>query len=245
MSYDLAAIADEFLHTSDHAFDECREGISGLDRIIIATPALLVDRARGYFVALLYAYRERFFRVSFGEYLRCFSLAGIKFEHGEERLLKYRLCRQLAAFSKQHGITMLHELPQRSSPSSVKAAIQALRDGLDAPLAFNNPAEWVETEANVKFTVLETNCKRFCVDIDAIKDSFTNGTSLFESLNNLVKDRNDIAHGAVFTPYTQNEWETKRNFVLKLMQVVQTELYRSLSEGSAIAPLSQAVEYQI
>jgi len=37
----------------------------------------------------------------------------------------------------------------------------------------------------------------------------------------------------------------KRNFVLKLMQVVQTELYRSLSEGSAIAPLSQAVEYQI
>lgn len=116
---------------------------------------------------------------------------------------------------------------------------------MDAPVTFHSPAEWVETEANVKFDVLEANCKRFCIDIGAIKESFAEGTSLFESLNTLVKDRNDIAHGAVFTAYTQTEWESKKNFVVKLMQVLQTELYRSLCEGTAVARRIQTVEYQI
>jgi hypothetical protein len=42
--------------------------------------------------------------------------------------------------------------------------------------------------------------------------------------------RNDIAHGSEFKALTSSEWEETRNFVLKIMQVVQLDLYESLKD---------------
>jgi hypothetical protein len=238
MPYDFVLVGEEFLEASDLAFEECARGLSDLDRIIVAVPDLLVDRARGYLVTLLYAYWERFFRNVFGEYLRCLSLAGVRFEDVDEKLLRHKLTRQLAAFLRSNSVSSLVDLPQRSTPTQVKSALQKLRDELDAPLNFENPSKWVEPESNVKFGILEAHCKRFCIDLESIKNSFESDGSLFNSLNTLVADRNDIAHGAVFTEQTQGEWQRKRNFVLKLMQVLQTELYRCLVEGSIIRRIS-------
>ena len=234
MAYDFAAIAEEFLTSSDAAYQEVVSGVSILDRLIVSTPSSLADRARGYFVPLLYAYWERFFRISFGEYLRCISTSNIAMGHTHERVGRYRYSRLVSDFFKSNNSSDLHGIIERLSPVDFRNKIQELRTELEKSLAFPDSESWVETDSNVKFAVLKKNCDRFQVDIEGIKASFQNGRSLFDLLNDLVNDRNEIAHGGEFLTFSQRQWEEKRTFVINLLQALQFELYRSIERRTVI-----------
>ena len=54
--------------------------------------------------------------------------------------------------------------------------------------------------------------------------------SLCVSLKDFVDARNDISDGSEFKTLTAGEWDEVKSFALKIMQVVQLELYESLKD---------------
>jgi hypothetical protein len=225
----LALAAHQFLLSTDAAYDECAKGISTLDRIIVGTPAILAGEARGYFVPILYAYWERFFRISFGEYLRCIAVAKIPVERLKLRLAALRITREVSELSERHKFKHFNEICQNRSVEDVKLLLRALLAAIEKPAEFPQTFNWIRTYSNVEFSTLEENCSRVGIDLAALKANFPT-KSLHASLKDLVDMRNDIAHGSEFQTLTSEEWEETRNFVLKLMQIVQFEIYDSLQD---------------
>ena len=246
MSYDFAKAADEFLEVTDKAYDECSEGISELDKIIVASPSALVGKTRGYLKVCLYAYWERFFRIAFGEYLRCLTLVQLDFADVNDKLGQWLVRRELVRFSERHKVGKLHEMSDRFPPIVLKRVLRSLVKLLESPMSFRFPDEWIETESNVRFRVLERHCDRFGVDLEAIKAAFDGTSSLFQLLENFVDERNDLAHGASFRETPQWDWEQDRSFVLKLIQTLQFELFETLADGHLLLRgITVDTEFQI
>ena len=107
--------------------------------------------------------------------------------------------------------------------------LRQLLTTIESPIEFSPLHRWVKTYSNVEYSTLVENCTRFGVDVNALKANF-DMKSLYASLKDLVDTRNDIAHGSEFKTFTADEWSEMKNFVLKIMQVVQFELYESLKD---------------
>ena len=225
----LELAAREFLASTDTTYDECAKGVFTLDRIIIGTPTILVAEARGYFVPILYAYWERFFRISFGEYLRCITVSKLHVDELKLKIAILRIGRELAEISDRHKFKQIHELCHNRSVAEIKLLLRQLLTTMESPIEFSPLYKWVRTYSNVEYTTLEENCARFGIDVNTLKANF-DVKSLYASLKDLVDTRNDIAHGSEFKTLTADEWEETKNFVLKIMQVVQFELYESLRD---------------
>jgi hypothetical protein len=247
VAYDFTDAAAEFLKNTDVAYDECASGISELDRIIVASPSALADRTRGYLVMCLYAFWERFFRVAFGEYVRCIGLVGLNLGDVQESVARTWLRRELTAFGKRHKGTKLHDLADHHAPKALRQLLGRFVADLESPLCFDARSEWVETESNVRFSVIEKHCKRYGVDLDAIKADFSAMGSLHTRIEGFVDDRNDVAHGGRIPSAPQADWESTRSFVLKLLQSLQFELHRTILEGNTRLVVNGPVvdEFQI
>jgi hypothetical protein len=225
----LEFAANEFLNSTDITYDECAKGVFTLDRIIVGTPSILSAQARGYFVPILYAYWERFFRISFNEYLRCIVLTKFNVDELRHKIAVLRIGRELADISDKHKFKQIHELCHNRTIPEVKGLLKRLLGAIESPVEFSPAYQWVRTYSNVEFSTLEENCTRFGVDVNALKANFTM-KSLYASLKDLVDTRNDIAHGSEFKTLTADEWDETKSFVLKIMQVMQFELYESLKD---------------
>lgn len=226
----LQAAAQEFLLNTNKSYDECSQGISELDRIIVSVAASRSDATRAYFIPILYAYWERFFRTTFSEYIRVLSNVAILFIDSHIPLTTIRVRREFGAFAKESKIGKLHELSDRYTLGELSQLLEEFAVWIDGPISFRDPERWVDTESNVRFEVLEKNCRNIGLAVDRLKASIRHSKSLFQALKDLVDKRNSIAHGQTFEPVNQEEWESTRSFVLDLMNVLQDQLYEHLKD---------------
>jgi hypothetical protein len=151
----LNRAAQEFLETTNIVYDECATGIARLDRIIVSVHAELAGWTRMLLLASLYAYWERFFVATLGEYLRAISLVGVSCKDSHVALRTLRIKRELLDLASALGINKLHELAEKLSSSEIQALFQDALHWLEAELDFPRPELWIETESNVRFKVLE------------------------------------------------------------------------------------------
>ena len=67
----------------------------------MSVSASLSDITRAYLIPMLYAYWERFFRISFSEYLRVLSNVSTNFSDCHVPIALMRVRRELSAFAKK------------------------------------------------------------------------------------------------------------------------------------------------
>lgn len=230
MSYkaSLNSSADAFLIATDKLYLDCDRGISDIERIIIAVPSSLSDKTRAYMVPVLYAYWERFFKICFAEYLRALEQAGISMRDCKASIARFRIRKELQGIASALKLSSLSDAVDKTNTDELGKLFQDIGTWLNGPLGFKDPAAWVNTESNVRFRVLEKNCKVAGVDPSAIKSRMTGKLNLFQGLEDLVDTRNEIAHGATFGPIEHTRWSELRTFVGELQNALQLELYQSL-----------------
>jgi hypothetical protein len=230
----LSRAAEAFLQTTNAVYDECSTGIARLDRIIVSVHTDLTGWARMLLLPSLYAYWERFFVSALSEYLRAISVVGVACKDSHEALRTLRIRRELLDLGKAIGVSKIHELAERLSPSDIQTLFQDSLRWLDQSLDFPNPERWIDTESNVRFRVLEKNLERLALTVAVVKTHFANGPSLFELLETLVDKRNAIAHGESFSRLSSETWNQLREFVERLLNALQLYLYESLLEESLV-----------
>jgi hypothetical protein len=240
--------SDEFLLASNAIYDECQSGIATLDKIIVSSSSLYTAHARSALVPALYAYWERFFRVIFAEFLHCVSASSRPLHEINHHLGRLRLRRELQTRAPTRD-DLLEGLqaPSGSAPpplsearkliSSARETLHEIEQLCDAPLSFVDPETWIITESNVRFEVIEKNCRRLGLDVSRLKNLLEESQIvLHPSLKDLVDTRNGIAHGNSIAPLTSERWETLRSFTLSLMNATQLFLLEALSdEGYLLA----------
>ncbi len=190
---------------------------------------------RGYLLPIIYAYWERFFRIVFAEYLRCVERISIHLHQIHPQLAKFKLRRELNDILRRNSVKQLQEIASSLGIEESKTFCENLAAFFNLPVTFTDPTTWVETESNVNFFVLETNCKNVGIDIEGIKRRLQESEiTLFTALKQLVDVRNQISHGETFKDVSQGEWENMKNFTLTVMTAVQLELFETLRDGRCI-----------
>jgi RiboL-PSP-HEPN len=221
--------ATEFLRATDQTYQECAGGIAQLDRLIVNVSSSMADHARVYLLPCLYAYWERYYRILFGEFLRCVSLIGIHPADGNTELVRNHIFRGLKRLLKNQGVKALEELPHHCDVLNTRAFLSGLVEWVDTPISFADPDEWVITTPNIKFEVLQEMCRVLGLNILELKQKLDERKlSIYQGLQELVLERNRIAHGESFEIVSQETWERLKNFLLDLMNALQFFLYEAL-----------------
>jgi hypothetical protein len=221
--------ATEFLRATDQTYQECAGGIAQLDRLIVNVSSSMADHARVYLLPCLYAYWERYYRILFGEFLQCVSLLGIHPANGNADLVRNHMFRGLRSRLKMQGVKALEDLAHHCDVPNARAFLSGLVDWIDTPMSFSDPDEWVITTPNVKFEVREEMCRDLGLNISELKQKLAEQkVSIYQGLQELVLERNRIAHGESFERVSQETWERLKNFLLDLMNALQFFLYEAL-----------------
>lgn len=229
--------ADQFLLDTDPTYSECTTGIRVLDQIIVSTPTTLVGRARASLVPALYAYWERFFRVVMGEFLRAVSLARVPVASANVQLVKHRIKAELRErIDPQLYARMMSDIDARAEFGAADAAavLQAAGTALDlictGELAFADPDDYVVTDSNVRYEVVEKNFRAFGIEIEGLRRSVeAHGFRAYPDLKDLVDTRNQIAHGQTIAELSSDTWNKLRDFTLTMMFVLQEALHDAIA----------------
>lgn len=235
--------ADTFISATNSIYEECQQGISTLSRIVVATPTALSGDARTALIPALYAYWERFFKMVFAEYLRSITLESLTVSQASETLVRLRIRRAALDFEKKRAKGRLLLAIDSDVLGAARTELGDLLQemgALDAlytsPLTFADPEVWIDTESNVRFKVLEKNCKLLGLDSKVLTDLLqSSGHQLYTKLEDLVNTRNKIAHGAVIHPTDSARWNALHVFVSHLMHAVQFFLYENLEQNEHLA----------
>ncbi|AKU98482.1 hypothetical protein AKJ09_05146 [Labilithrix luteola] len=191
----------------------------------------------------LYAYWERFFRITFAEFLRCISEANIPFANICSALARFKVRKHALLLDSSHRARILHTIDNRSL-TDTKAFLQEILNEMNdidrafgQPVVFFDPSAWIETDSNVRYEVVEKVCRNVGVDPEALKQILSaSKIALYPRLKELVDMRNDIAHGTTIAPLGQSKWDELQSFVSTLMNAVQLLLYETLANGQHLAP---------
>jgi len=227
--------AEEFLLASNAIYDECQAGIATLDKIIVSCSSRHTGAARNALVPALYAYWERFFRVVFAEFLGSVGTSARPLRELNHNLGRLRLRHELR---RAHSREALIKGLERPALDEARKIILAARDALheieqlcDAPLRFIDPETWIVTGSNVRFEVVEANCKRLGLDVGRLKQLLEESqVMLYPALKDLVDTRNGIAHGDSIAPLTAERWESLKSFTLTLMNATQLFLVEAIGD---------------
>lgn len=229
--------ADTFLSATNYIYDECQHGISRLSRIVVATPAALSGDARTALIPALYAYWERFFKLTFSEYLRSVTLEGLTITQASAALVRLRIRRAALGFENRARGKLLTAVDKdvlgaaRTELNELLREISAMDVLYSTPLTFGDPDEWIDTESNVRFKVLEKNCKLLGLNTEPLTELLSKaGLQLYTKLEDLVNTRNKIAHGEVLHPTDSARWNELQSFVSHLMNAVQLFLHENLEQ---------------
>lgn len=235
--------ADDFLAATNPIFEECQSGVSILSRTIVATPASMVGQVRTALVPALYAYWERFFRLTFSEFLRCISLAEISLDKISGPLAKYRVRKEFLPLRKSHRDHLINLADESGVAEARKFLLEAVAgfgqidQVWQQPVAFAKPDEWIDPESNVRYEVVERACQDLGIDPEKLKAMLKeSGIQLYPALKDLVDTRNSIAHGSSITSTSSERWNKLQEFVMLLMNAVQLFLYNALVDGKHLAP---------
>lgn len=225
--------SDEFLLSSNRAYDECAFGIRRLDQMIVSVSSPLAGDARTALTPILYAYWERFFRVVVGDFFRIVSGLRLNVLELNVSLATEWMKFRCTEFHAAYGIKHLAELAPRYGIQTAVQLIEALgRDFLHPPVF--EPTKWVDTENNVSFHVVARNLNRIGADIAAFTRHFPKtGQSIFQMLKDLVDSRNRIAHGEELGVTSADEWNSLRETALFAMNALQMTLLDHL-ESEAV-----------
>lgn len=224
-SAQISLLAQEFLATTNPVYDECEQGIRRLDQIVVGVSSLLADHARMALTPVLYAYWERFFRMTLGEYIRVIATYKGNLLEFKTPLAKEWLRIRCGDLYKTHKVQRLTEMPSRVGVESTLLAIEQLYTDVAKPLSFD-PSQWVDTENNVAFHVVERNFEKLGIDVDVFRNHFTlPGKTAFALLKTLVDARNTIAHGETLAPTSSATWNNLRSSTLDLMNAFQLTLH--------------------
>ncbi len=231
----LKSVSDEFISSTEEIWETCVSGLKNLDRIVVDVNSALADMTRGYLVPMLYAYWERFFRLSFSEYIRCLEKAKIDLDDIKPDLISMTFRKELLRKAKNHKIKRLETLADAFALQELRLQVGRFCGALHHHLSFSQGIDWVETESNVGFKVLEKTCKRWLVDLEEIKDELAGkGITLRSKLIELINTRNSIAHGEEFRSINSDDWSDLRMFVQDLMSALQFTLYRQLEDRHSV-----------
>jgi hypothetical protein len=127
------------------------------------------------------------------------------------------------------GVKALEELAHHCDVSTTRAFLSDLIVWVDTPISFSDPDEWVITIPNIKFDVLQEMCHVLGLNILDLKQKLDERQlSIYQGLQELVLERNRIAHGESFEAVSQETWERLKNFLLDLMNALQFFLYEAL-----------------
>jgi hypothetical protein len=166
-----------------------------LDRLIVNVSSSMADQARSYLLPCLYAYWERYYRILFGEFLRCVSLVGLPMADGNTRLVRYRVAREIRSRLDTRKVKVLEELAHVGDVPSTRSFLSDLVTWLDTPLSFSDLETWIITTPNIQFEVLEEMCERLGLNVGGLKQQLDERKlSLYQGLRELVSERNRIAH---------------------------------------------------
>lgn len=231
--------AANFLAASNSIYDECQTGITKLSKILVSVHSSIADDARTALVPALYAYWERYFRLVFAEYLRAVESDGLQFAQATEDLRRCRIRREVLSLDQSHRLLLLGLIDKQGS-TVARGTLQAIVGQLQqidalygSSLAFPDAVDWIVTESNVRYEVVEKHCRMFGIDPAKLKQCVhEGGFDLYPFLKDLVDNRNDIAHGGSVKPTAANDWNRFREFVLSLMNAVQLVLYESLQSDA-------------
>lgn len=115
--------------------------------------------------------------------------------------------------------------------------MERIRQLYSSPVNFSQIDDWIKTESNVRYEVVEKNCRNIGVDPEALKKLLLDSNiQLYPRLKALVDTRNNIAHGNVIGPTTSGEWDDLQKFVVTLMNAVQLFLYDALARDVHLVP---------
>ncbi len=230
-------VAEEFLGATNPIFEECTGGLAMLTRIIVSSPSSLAGNARAALVPAIYAYWERFFRMTFGEFLRSVSLARLDLASVSTPLARLRIRRdvlQLRTSHRDHLLRIVDRDVRTSGPEflSASAELANIETLCRTIVSFPDPTDWIETDSNVRYEVLEKNCRNLGLNPERLKELLLESQlELYPELKDLVDKRNDIAHGNVLGPLDSATWNRMQEFVYALMHHVQFFLHECLEGG--------------
>lgn len=234
--------ADTFLTSTNHIYDECQHGISTLSRIVVASPSSLTGDVRTALVPALYGYWERFFKLTFSEYLRSITVAGLPVAQVSPSLARLRIRRAALTLENRAKGQLLAAVDKdvlvaaRAELASFMAQLTDIDALYAAPLSFTPADEWIETDSNVRFKVLERTCKLLGLSVAEMTELLSRaGLQLYVRLEDLVDTRNKIAHGEVIHPMTSERWNELQSFVSHLMNAVQFYLHDALERDEHLA----------
>ena len=231
----LRNVADEFLTNTDLLYEDCVSGLKNLDRIVIDVTHTLSDMTRGFLVPIVYAYWERFYKTSFSEYIRCLEKAEIDLSEVNPNIVAMRFRKELVRMAKEHKIAELHLIADKFEIDGLRHSVGTFSSLLYQPLSFPHEIDWVDTESNVSYKVLESMCKKWNVDIQGIKlELETKEINIFPKLKELVDARNSIAHGDEFKNISQDEWNLLKIFIKELMSALQFTLFAHLEQNHTV-----------
>ena len=234
-SAQLLSLAKSFLDSTNVVYEECEKGIQRLDQIVVGVPSMLGDHARTALTPALYAYWERFFRTALGEYIRTVSAFNANLIELNKTLAKEWVRERCGQFYKTHKVKQLTEMPQRLGVETTVTELEQLAVELTKPINFN-PNDWVDTESNVSFNVVERNFLKLGIDVQMFRAHFVTGTSAHALLKALVDARNGIAHGELLDPTSSDQWNTLKNTTLDVMNAFQLTLYEMIEQSKFLAP---------
>jgi hypothetical protein len=227
--------ADNFLKNTDVAYAECAAGLANLDRIVVCVCSSYSSMTRGYLLPMIYAYWERFFKVVFSEFLVCIEANNVPFKNVNTDIAKFKIKKELSISLKNKNVGHLQELPNNCEIAELLEFFSGYALFFEKPISFADPSDWISTESNVQFAVLEKNCKNLGLDISQIKKTLKESSiELYSNLKELVDARNRIAHGQSFEEVNSSKWELMKGFVLELMTTLQMHLYDFLKDKSKV-----------
>lgn len=234
-SSQLTSLTKAFLDSTNPVYDECERGIQRLDQIVVGVPSMLGDHARTALTPALYAYWERFFRTTLGEYIRILSAFNVNLIELNKNLANAWVRERCGQLYKTHKVKQLTEMPHRLGAEATVAELEQLVAELTKPISFN-PSDWVDTENNVSFAVVQRNFVKLGVDIQAFHGHFTAGANAFSLLKALVDARNSIAHGELLDPTPSEKWNVLKGSTLDIMNAFQLTLYDMIEQSKFLSP---------
>ncbi len=230
----LKKASEHFIKTSDEIWTDCINGLKNLDRIIVDSNSSIVSMTRGYLIPIVYAYWERFFKTIFCEYIRCLEMAKIELDYIDPEVIAFRFRKEMLNSASAHKIKKPEDMANLDL-QDLRKHVKAFSTQLFNTLDFPQHIDWVDTESNVTFQVLEKTCKLWKINMDQIKEDVQkDGAPLYAQLKQLLDARNSIAHGEEFRKIDSKEWDNLKSFVKDLMSALQNSLYLHLAESHTV-----------
>lgn len=223
---------EEFEQLADSYFNECADGLKRLEKILVSVADdELTDWCRAFFIPAAYSYWERFFKLTFEEFLNSINKARFELHEIDIRVVakikRRELKKQLEKIDliKDNNNNYCQSMMSCDADSLFLASCSLIPDIFQ----IKRPGEFIDTHSNVKFNVIEDNFKKFNLSFSDIISVFrVDNVNIKELLEEFVGIRNAIGHGSELKVIENEDWSRFIEMLYKLMDSFQNVLSEAL-----------------